>query len=116
MDSTSRTPFTPTKSNLLRDFTTPRKHGLSTKKPKQQVGHGLGRPIYFPGGAPGPAEPVWFLQMDRFIPARSALDVDVASFRLQKENSSAGLSPSKVTRARACLLHQHSLHWTALLR
>ena len=38
MDNTSRTPFTPTKSNLLRDFTTPRKHGLSTKKPKQQVG------------------------------------------------------------------------------
>lgn len=30
------------------------------------------------------------LQMDRFIPARSAMDLDVANFNLLKENNNQG--------------------------
>ena len=38
--------------------------------------------------------------MDRFIPSRSALDMDVASFNLLKENSTSGTtSPTKVNLA-----------------
>ena len=43
------------------------------------------------------------MQMDRFIPARSAMDLDVANFNLLKENNgqvnSLEASPSKVCRA-----------------
>ena len=39
--------------------------------------------------------------MDRFIPARSAMDLDVAHFNLLKENCSSGASasPCKVRSA-----------------
>ena len=48
--------------------------------------------------------------MDRFIPARSALDMDVASFNLLKENAStaAAPSPAKVLPAPPTDLHDAS--------
>ncbi|KAK9916231.1 hypothetical protein WJX75_000288 [Coccomyxa subellipsoidea] len=65
-----RTPFSPSRSNVGKDYKTPSKSTMSSKKPKQQ--------------------------MDRFIPSRSALDLDVASFNLLKENSASGTaSPAK---------------------
>ena len=39
------------------------------------------------------------LQLDRFIPSRSALDVDVSSYNLLKENASAAEIPLKVKPA-----------------
>ncbi|CAL8466961.1 g6497 [Coccomyxa elongata] len=66
-----RTPFSPSRSNVGKDYKTPSKTAMSGKKPKQQ--------------------------MDRFIPSRSALDMDVASFNLLKENSNSGTSsPTKL--------------------
>ena len=49
----------------------------------------------------------YLLQMDRFIPARNALDMDVASFNLLKENATtaAAPSPAKVLPAPATDIH-----------
>lgn len=44
------------------------------------------------------------MQLDRFIPSRSALDVDVSSYNLLKENASVAEIPQKVTMP---LMHCH---------
>lgn len=48
------------------------------------------------------SEFLWARQVDRFIPARNAFDVDLASFKMSKENDSAqspstSSTPSKVS-------------------
>ena len=82
---------------------TPRKAPLSAKKNKSQVlGVFLSRSLAFVASRwPEPLGVVYVMQMDRFIPARSAMDLDVANFNLLKENNGQANSletgsPSKV--------------------
>ena len=42
------------------------------------------------------------VQLDRFIPSRSALDVDVSSYNLLKENASAEELPQRVGLLHRC--------------
>lgn len=51
------------------------------------------------------------LQMDRFIPARSAMDLDVANFNLLKENNSQGNTVEVTASPKVCELLQGS-HWS----
>ena len=49
------------------------------------------------------------LQMDRFIPARSAMDLDVANFNLLKENNSQG-NTVEVTASPKVYKHLYGPH------
>lgn len=100
----ARTPFTPSRCRNVAWDGTPRKQAAaSAKKPKQQVGclcrgrwaiHLALCPLARCGSC---------VQMDRFIPARSAMDLDVAHYNLLKENCGSGAvsSPCKARPAHA---------------
>ena len=51
------------------------------------------------------------VQLDRFIPSRSALDVDVSSYNLLKENAFAAEIPQKVCINTAKGMRQHKLYF-----
>ncbi len=52
------------------------------------------------------------MQLDRFIPSRSALDVDVSSYNLLKENASAVEIPQKVCmQTTSSFVHREAWHF-----
>ena len=55
--------------------------------------------------------PALTLQMDRFIPARSAMDLDVANFNLLKENNSQGNTVEVTASPKVYALLQGP-HWS----
>ena len=78
---------TPSRLRTMTMDGTPRKAPLSAKKSKPQVT--LFHRVIF-ALSDQLSKHNTDLQMDRFIPARSAMDLDVANFNLLKENNSQG--------------------------
>jgi hypothetical protein len=103
-----RTNTTPVRSSFRREHTTPLKNLLKqpTSKNAAQVSQIVNVSALFP--AFGPRQfgdrffPRFCSQLDRFIPSRSGMDFEIASYNLLKENDGPGfgqadlVSPSKV--------------------
>lgn len=87
---------------------TPRKAPLSAKKNKTQVQSvGILCGCYLQLFTQNPLYAL--LQMDRFIPARSAMDLDVANFNLLKENNGQANALETASPSKVCAWHM-SLH------
>ncbi len=94
---------TPSRHRTMTLDGTPRKAPLSAKKTKPQVCERL-----LASGAVLVCS--WLclynfhaIQMDRFIPARSAMDLDVANFNLLKENNGQVNAVDTTSSPKVCL-------------